>query len=391
MIGILTNVHWYALDALVATTPGGVGNVDTGALGLPGCPPLYDLPSVTEGSAVVIEAAWLHSLVQQGVDLPSQVFQPLRARFDRIIGVEHANSVQLHLRHEILEQLDVLLKNGGIYHDRELYNYDVGVGSAEGNWTSKVQAKQQRHPDVSLARIRRCLTCLVSLNPNFRALVRPLYCRSRARRLAVTFGERLVSLLPRPALGSRPPRLTAHFYGSLTHVQRAEAVRRLKKSRLQWQGGITGVNRQLAGREGRLIETLAAEERERMQGDLEREGLIAPPQPKPAYYRSIQESKAVISLVGHGEICFRMAEAWQSRRILVCQDLSHVDTGYPFRPGENVVFCRPDLSDLVDILDDIESNYPRYRDIGEQGYQDWLGWCRNTQEMIAGAFAPVFG
>ena len=99
--------------------------------------------------------------------------------------------------------------------------------------------------------------------------------------------------------------------------------------------------------------------------------------------------KAVLSVAGVGEVCFRMAEAWAMRRVLVCQDLSHARLLFPLKAGHNVVFCRPDLSDLGDILADIEQNFPRYVDIAEQGHHDWRDWCAGVEQVLAEAFAPL--
>ncbi len=54
----------------------------------------------------------------------------------------------------------------------------------------------------------------------------------------------------------------------------------------------------------------------------------------------------------------------------MCQDLSHARMMFPFAPGRNVLSFRPDLTDLADILDDIECNYRTYISIAEQGYRD---------------------
>jgi hypothetical protein len=62
---------------------------------------------------------------------------------------------------------------------------------------------------------------------------------------------------------------------------------------------------------------------------------------------------------------------------------------FPFAPGRNVVYCRPDLTDLVDILDDIECNYRNYIAIAEQGYRDWLAWSRDVHAVTRQGFAPL--
>ncbi len=106
---------------------------------------------------------------------------------------------------------------------------------------------------------------------------------------------------------------------------------------------------------------------------------------RPRYRLDMLASKAVVSIVGHGEICFRMAEAMGMGRLLVTQDLSHVEMQFPFRDRENVVYCRPDLADLVDILDDVECNFGRYRPIAERGRADFLAYSARAAGLLADA------
>src|SRR5262249_5227558 len=128
-----------------------------------------------------------------------------------------------------------------------------------------------------------------------------------------------------------------------------------------------------------------------LEGCLAGEGLMARPLDRFRYLASMSDCKSVVSIVGHGEMCYRMAEAWSNRRILVCQDISHVRTLFPFKPGCNVVYCRPDLSDLVDLLDDVECNFSNYIDIAEQGRRDWIEWCSRVTEVLDYSLAQFCG
>jgi hypothetical protein len=85
-----------------------------------------------------------------------------------------------------------------------------------------------------------------------------------------------------------------------------------------------------------------------------------------------------------------MAEAWSNRRILVCQNMDHVETMYPLINGTNVVYCRPDLSDLVDVLEDIECNFAKYAPIAEEGYFTWRTWAQSVNEIMREGFSDVY-
>ena len=93
---------------------------------------------------------------------------------------------------------------------------------------------------------------------------------------------------------------------------------------------------------------LTTVERSQFSSELQSAGLTSRPLSPSGYALSIQDCKAVLSITGYGEVCYRMAEAWSNRRVLVCQDLSHVRTLFPFENRRNVIYCRPDLSDLVE-------------------------------------------
>jgi len=165
----------------------------------------------------------------------------------------------------------------------------------------------------------------------------------------------------------------------------------LKKSSLPFDGGITGIPQSVAGLdEANVWKPLTAVERLEITSQLDAAGLTRRPLCRLEYAFSIRDCKAVLSITGFGEICYRMAEAWSNRRILVCQDLSHVRTLFPLENGRNVVYCRPDLSDLVELLDDIECDTGRYIEVAEQGHADWLAWIEGTEEILQNGYAPLY-
>ena len=56
-----------------------------------------------------------------------------------------------------------------------------------------------------------------------------------------------------------------------------------------------------------------------------------------------------------------------SGRPLVCSDLSHVRTMFPFRDGVNAVFCQPDFSDIATIAAALRSDRASADNSGRDG------------------------
>jgi len=307
------------------------------------------LSVLSSGDAVLIGSSW--AAKQRAID-----FDGLRKRFRRLIGLDQETSFSLQFPEERLAELDVVIKPNGVYRDAATY------GSAHAG---KLHLSAPNFTIVGL---------------EARALARRQH-RSPAARFARDHADRALSALARPIDPRRPPAATAQFVGTLSNVQRLEPLRRLREAGVKLIGGITGVSASVKGNDGRST------------GDLERQiiagGLRMPRLGRMRYRASMARAKAVLSIAGHGEICFRMAEAWSARRVLVCQDLSHVRTLFPFESGRNVVFCRPDHDDLADVLTELESDPRRCLAIAEQGHADWRSWSREVAGILRTGFAPL--
>lgn len=310
------------------------------------------LPLVPDGDAVLIGSSWAEKQIAGGVDVPGAVIPELRRRFGRIAGLDQETSFQLQFSEAMLRALDVVIKPNGLYREAGLY--------------------PPAHLHLSV--------------PNFtimgleaRALARR-YHRSPFGRMVRNVADRALAAA-QPIDLHRPPPATAQFAGTLTNIQRLDMLRLLKQRGVRLVGGITGVAAKVTGSNGVAPAQLARQ--------AAAEGFLTPRLGRLRYRASMARAKTVLSIAGHGEICFRMAEAWSARRVLVCQDLSHARTLFPFENGRNVVFCRPDLADLADILDDVEGNLGRYASIAEQGHADWREWSGRVDELLRTGFAPI--
>jgi hypothetical protein len=389
-IGLLATRGGYATDALVAGSDLLLGAVDISGLGLPDyqCP--YGLPVIHSGATVVVSSSWLSELRQAGVNVVSKVLSPLRERFDRVIGLDHGDPFLLCLPDEEASLMNVILKVNGVYKDPDLNNYLVGAPTSDGRWAEKSEPREPAYQPANLQKLIPSVPCFLGASAGLRAKTRRYYCRSSIRRAGRSVGDQLLAGLPKPLKTNHPPRSTAHFFASLTHIQRAVAVKKLKGSSLRWNGGLTAVPEYITGLKGSGMAKLSDEERNSLEARLAEEGLLTESLNRFRYNLSMADCKAVLSITGYGEICFRMSEAWANRRVLVCQDISHVQTLFPFQAGRNVIYCRPDLSDMIEILDDIECNFRKYIDVAEQGYQDWLDWSKQTDYVLRQGFTPLY-
>jgi hypothetical protein len=390
MIGLLTKPGSYAIDCLTVCSKTPLASVDLSGLGLPDyrCP--YDLPVIRSGDHLIIVSGWLFGLRQQGIDVVDRVLAPLRERFSVIIGFDQADPFQLDFPNEVIEMMDVVLKVNGVYKDADLYNYVVGAPTPDGRWTEKAEPREANYAAINLNKLRLSIPCFLGVSPGMRALTRRIYAKSMPVRAARALGDRLLDRVSRPGVLDRAPKHTVHFFASLSHIQRLTAARLLKRSSLRWRGGITSVPPFVTGLRGVGMTRLTDSQRQTLAAEISAEGLVTRPRNRFSYQLGMSDCKAVLSVTGYGELCFRMAEAWANRRVLVCQDISHVRTLFPFQPGMNVVYCRPDLSDLEDILDDIECNYQNYVDIAERGHRDWRKWSHDLNRIMREGFAPLY-
>ena len=60
-----------------------------------------------------------------------------------------------------------------------------------------------------------------------------------------------------------------------------------------------------------------------------------------SYQLDLCRHRVVVAAGGHGELTYRHAEALAAGAILVCQDLSHAETMFPFEDRGNVLVLPP--------------------------------------------------
>jgi hypothetical protein len=96
-IGLLA-ARWSAqIDMLVAVSGLPFAEADVSHLRLPAVTNGYGLPRIREGDVLVVTSGWLKEVASRssGTDLVTDVLVPLRERFGRIVGVDHADPFSL--------------------------------------------------------------------------------------------------------------------------------------------------------------------------------------------------------------------------------------------------------------------------------------------------------
>lgn len=381
-VGVLAEKGSYGVDALLAW-----GRVPCAHVA-GDWPNPYRLPPIDRGPVALVASNWLWRLQGRGLDPLEHGLRPLRRRFERLIGLDQADPFQLDFPERLTDAFDMVLKVNGVYRDRELYNWVVGAPTPDGCWTERREPRSERYSSSSLDKIVPSVPCFVGTSPWFRRRTRPLYGRSWLERVVGAAGDRAIELLP--ALVPNP-RNTVHFAGALTHAQRRDAARRLRASAIRWTGGLTHVPPSITGWRGTGLTHLSEAERAPIARQLHQERVDYAPRNRFRYLAEMLGCRAVLSITGYGEFCFRMAEAWAMRRLLVCQDFSHVESVFPIDGGRNAVFCRPDLSDLIDVLGAVEARFDDFRPIADAGARQWSEFLADPEPLLRCAFAPLLG
>jgi hypothetical protein len=309
MIGLLAKRGSYAVDSLVACSGLPLAAVDVRTLDLPSDHCQYGLPIAGSGDIAIVCSGWWHDLRRRRLDAVESVLLALKQRFGRLVGLDHADPFQLDFSNEAMTVMDTVLKVNGIYHDTDLYNHVVGVPTPDGRWLEKSEPIATRYTDANLKKLNLSIPCFFSMNPQVRAAARRFYQQSAVSKAMRAISDSVVQRLARPLRRDDEPPYAVHFFGALTHVQRAAAVRRLKESGLKWIGGITDVPPFVTGLRGVGMSRMSPAERGELVGRLSSEGLMTARLGRVRYQLGMRDCKAVLSITGYGELCFRMVEA----------------------------------------------------------------------------------
>jgi len=376
----------------------------------------FGLPMVRQAEVLLVSTAWYEWLAASHPERVREIFARLEGCAEVLVGVESHDELQLNLPPQAIERMACVLKGGGLYRDRELYNHAVGPRFPGGVWTERRRPRGTGpggigphgtgprgigprgtgprgavYTPADLEKLRLSIPCFLWVAPGARRRLRAAReDLSAPRRLTRDAGERLLA----PALavaarrGRRPHEV--HCVGRLTHVQRLEALRLLDG--LSGCQGITEVPERVSGLAGAepFWHGEPPPRSERLRLERAAQPYMRAPVNRLSFQRELRRHRVVFAPTGHGELTYRHMEGLAAGAALVCQDLGHAETMFPFEDRGNVLFCRPDLADLRAVVEEALRDDALRRRVGGEGRRAYTAWARRWREHLwLGIEAPI--
>jgi hypothetical protein len=360
-------------------------------LGLGQAPNPFRLAPVERADVVLVSTAWYRWLAARHPGSIDAVFRALERSAGAIVGIESNDELQLDLPPEGLRRMTCVIKGGGLYRDRELYNYEVGPRFPDALWTGRTRPRASRYTARELEKLRLSIPCFLWVAPGARRRLRGRREeQTRAERLARDVAEGLLGplLAASGVRGARPHEV--HCIGGLTHIQRLDALRAMDG--FSGHRGLTGIPERVSGLPGAEPFWHGEPLSERAHRELlpAAQPYMRPATSRISYQLDLCRHRVAVAPCGHGELTYRHAEALAAGATLVCQDLSHAETMFPFADRTNVVYCHPDLSDLRTVLAEVLGDDSLRRQIGAQGRRAYRAWARDWRaHLLTGVQAPI--
>lgn len=351
-------------------------------LGLGNSANLFNLPVCEEADVALVSADWYAGLELRDPERAPAVLRSLERCVDVEVAVEARDEVALTMPPRLVDRVACVLAAGGVYRDRDLYNYEVGPRYPGANWTEKRRPRASQYTTAQLDKVRLSVPCFLLVVPEVRRATRALerqrmigvsggMTRSEllVRNLADTVLADVVSILARSQRRSK----AVHCVGSLTNPQRIDFVRLV--SEFSGEHGLNDLETAIVFPEGAVPvaePTLRKAAKPYLRRTVSR----------PRFVLEMCRHKVVVAPTGAGELTYRHGEAMAAGAALVCQDLSHIETLFPFRSGANVTYCRPDLGDLTTVLAELLASEGRWARLGNAARRDFSQWSRRWSETL---------
>ena len=390
---LLVDFIWDYAFPIVDTTPNiDFVTLDGPTMGLPDAPNPFRLPLADKADVVLMSAYFYRWLAASHPDRIGFVFDRLEDVALVVAGLDGVDEFALDFPPSAIERLTIVLKTNGLYKDRDLYNYRVGALVPGGRWTEKVERRTETYSVDALEKLRLS-------TPLFMRVTLPVRRQARRREAqTMLFTSRHMTgnelrarhtadWLIDAALRRTPIRLRdrdVHCVMLLSHIQRLEAVERLGE--FSGTKGITSIPEGVAGADYPF--PLPADVRTQLEREVE--PYLCRRVSRTRFQLSIARHRVGVAPTGYGEITYRHGEILQAGAALVCQSLEHVDMQFPFRDGHNVVYCRPDLTDLAERVRELLMDNERRLRIARNGRRDLLDWnARWREHFYDGIEAPL--
>jgi hypothetical protein len=388
----------------------------------------YRLAEHDEVDVILLCAEWCKWLDATAPDKVPTVIKRLRRRSRLVAAIDGHDGFSLALPPRWFDQVDIVLKGQGLFRDRDMYNHRVGPLFGPTLLDGQLQRRSEQWSAGQLEKLRLAPPCFLHAHPDVRAavrLIKPDFTRVTAT--LRTIADRCMEAIGSAERALVRPAHDMFFIGTLTSRQRYDLVMLMRELAISGDHRVSYVPPLIYGTSivevtlpglphtdaTRLVELEEASlriappssvapdmdmpytstmpgvpvrsdplERQAMIDQLEKAGAYGAHLNRIAFRRRILKHRAVVAPPGYGEFTFRHGEAMMSGRVLVCPDLSYVQTMFPFHDGENVVFCRPDFSDLPSVAHDLVSNEAEYRKIATGGRAAWREWTSNWPTIL---------
>jgi hypothetical protein len=385
----LTYFPYWPGEALLACPGLELVAFEPAAIGLPRDPNPFGLPEHDHADVALVGAWWHRWLYSHHPDRADDVMREVERRADVVVGLDGPDRFSLTFPPEAMDRFGIVVKFQGLYRDRDLYNWVVGPQYDGANWTEKLRAQPQRYSSAMLDKLRLSVPSFLTEFPAVRRRTReresgntPMGRRrmSGPERLGRNLAEAVVPYAIGVA-GGRGRTLDVHCLTGLSHVQRIEAIREL-----QGLSGTLGI----APTQGIAPSLISGTEYggEELPPDVaaslaaEANEFAREPRGRLGFLLDMRRHRVAVAPTGYGEIGNRHGLALMSGAALVCQDLSHVETMTPLVDRENVAFCKPDLSDLRAVVEELLADDALRTRIGRAGRRSWLQWANQSDEML---------
>jgi hypothetical protein len=278
-----------------------------------------------------------------------------------VIAIDHCDVFLPKFLPEDLQYFALVLKGHGLPVDRDLMNWQVGprYGLNRKDKLNKVPAELQ-------------------LSPNDIAKHRVSFDMGMHRHLVDKLQGKVVS----PSL-----RQNWHRYYDCTFIGSFNSLNRLRCASLI-RKKYTGVARLVELQKDHPIGGLSPRRLHKSREKVisrHRELFGVPIQP-PEYARIAESSKVLPAFSGVGELGPRHYQAFSFSRILVCEDLSHIETVYPFEAGRNYFATDDEAKDFERIMDGILWTGKSSASIAEAGREDFDAVYSDMDRLVEDLF-----
>jgi hypothetical protein len=245
-----------------------------------------------------------------------------------VIGVDSSDTILYKFHPRSIDCFDVVLKGQGLPKDRELMNWEIGVrwGLNRKKRIRRVRFEDQVLSSDQIAKFR------VSFD---------LGCAA--------YGDVQMDAPP-----SVPESYDVFFIGVFDSLNRLEGLRICRQHfrTLGWlqiiRGHpVVGIESWKADpKEGRA-EDRAALIRESDHLYRQHRGLFRRARLSPRLYKMLaRSSRVMLAFSGIGELGMRHYQAFEFAKVMICEDVSYIETIFPFEDHRNCLFVEERLGDL---------------------------------------------